>query len=448
MSSILIKNATIVNENRVFQSDLYIKNERIERIDPEIEIKEAYQEINADGLHLIPGAIDDQVHFREPGLTHKGTIASESKAAVAGGVTSYMEMPNTNPAAFTSEILEEKYTIAQHTSHANFSFYLGASNDNYDDLMRIDTNQVCGIKIFMGSSTGNLLVDEPLVLEKIFQNAPTIIATHCEDEQTVRRNTKLFLEKFGENIPPIYHEDIRSREACFLSSDFATSLARKHGTHLHVLHISTKEELELFDFEKYPNITNEACVHHLWFSDADYAALGHQIKCNPAIKTADDREALLNAISQNIISVIATDHAPHTWDEKQNHYPKAPSGLPLVQHSVLMMWEYVQQGRFKKELIVEKMSHAPARLFKIEDRGFIREGYFADLVFLNTAKTFEVKKSNIAYHCGWSPLEGQKFSGTIMATLVNGMPAFKHEEFYPDWKQEFKPGSRLRFQKR
>lgn len=448
MSSILIKNATIVNENSVFQSDLYIKNDRIERIDTEIQVQEAVKEINAEGLHLIPGAIDDQVHFREPGLTHKGNIASESMAAVAGGVTSFMEMPNTQPSAFTREILEEKYTIAQNTSHANYSFYLGASNDNYDELMRIDTAKVCGIKIFMGSSTGNLLVDEPVVLEKIFQNAPTIVATHCEDEQTIKRNTKSFLEKFGENIPPIYHEDIRSREACFLSSDFATSLARKHGTHLHVLHISTKEELELFDFEKYPHITNEACVHHLWFSDADYASLGHQIKCNPAIKTADDRAALLNAILQNKITVIATDHAPHTWEEKQNYYPKSPSGLPLVQHSVLMMWDYVFQGKLSKELVVEKMSHAPARLFKIQDRGFLREGYFADLVLLDTNKPYEVSKNNLLYHCGWSPLEGTLFSSTVMATMANGNMAFQNSDFYPDLKAEFKAGSRLSFQKR
>ena len=406
----------------MFESDVLIKGARIEKIGPHLSAGHATV-IDAKGKLLLPGAIDDQVHFREPGLTHKATIHSESRAAVAGGVTSFMEMPNTVPPTFTQELLEQKYAIASRNSLANYSFFMGASNENLEEVLQTDLKKVCGLKIFMGSSTGNLLVDNPAILTNFFSKFPGLIATHCEDEPTIRRNTEEFRKKYGADIPIEYHPMIRSEEGCYKSSSFAIDLAKKHGTRLHILHISTAREAQLFDNSlplEQKKITAEACIHHLWFNDKDYARLGTKIKWNPAIKTKQDQEAILKAVLEDRIDVIATDHAPHTWEEKNNTYFKAPSGGPLVQHSLVAMLEFFHQGKIKLEKIVQKMSHNPAILFRIEDRGFIREGYFADVVMMDLKSPWTVEKGNILAKCGWSPFEGQRFQSRVTHTFVSG----------------------------
>jgi dihydroorotase len=423
----LILNAKIVNEDRVFESDVLIKGQRIERIDKNLQSVNAKVIIDAAGKLLMPGVIDDQVHFREPGLTHKGNIHSESRAAVAGGVTSFMEMPNTNPPTFTQVLLQEKYDIAARNSLANYSFYIGASNDNFEEVMKTDLGNVCGLKIFMGSSTGNLLVDNPVVLEKLFSNFQGLIATHCEHEPTIRKNTEEARRLYGENAPIRIHPEIRNEEACYLSSSFAVSIAKQHKTRLHILHISTEKETNLFSTElalEKKHITAEACIHHLWFSDEDYDRLGSKIKWNPAIKTPHDREAIWKALLDGRIDVIATDHAPHTLEEKNNSYFKAPSGGPLIQHSLVAMLEFFHQGKISLEKIVEKMCHNPSRLYRIRDRGFIREGYFADLVLVNPTKPWTVNQSNILALCKWSPFEDHSFRSTVEATFVSGNLAY------------------------
>ena len=422
MSSTLLKNATIINEGKKFQSDLLIKNGRIEKIAPSISDDSATI-VDLAGKWLIPGMIDDQVHFREPGLTHKANIATESRAAVAGGITSFMEMPNTKPNALTQELLQDKYDIAAKSSIANYSFFMGASNDNIEEVLKTDRTQVCGVKVFMGSSTGNMLVDNEQTLTGIFSKCDMLIATHCEDETTVRANMERFKAEYGENVPIKYHPIIRSEEACYLSSSMAADLAKKFDTRLHILHISTAKELDLFRNDiplGQKRITAEACVHHLWFSDEDYDKKGTYIKWNPAVKKASDREAIWQAVNDNRIDVIATDHAPHTIEEKENNYFNAPSGGPLVQHAVLAILEKVKEGKITLERAVEKMSHALADCFHIDNRGYIREGYFADLVVIDPNKTYEVNKGNILAKCGWSPFEGISFSHSIDSTFVNG----------------------------
>lgn len=439
----LIINAKIVNEGKVAEGDLLIKDQRIEKIGKDLQHINAKTVIDAAGKILMPGAIDDQVHFREPGLTHKGNIHSESRAAVAGGVTSFMEMPNTVPPAFTQALLEEKYSIAARNSLANYSFFLGTSNDNFDEVMRTDLQNVCGLKIFMGSSTGNLLVDDPVVLEKLFSNFPGLIATHCEHEPTVRKNTEDFRAKYGEAVPIEFHPLIRNEEACYLSSSFAVGLARKNNTRLHVLHISTAKEIDLFASDSdvtNKKITAEACIHHLSFTDSDYKRLGTKIKWNPAIKTQKDQDAIWKGLINNQIDVIATDHAPHTLEEKSNTYFKAPSGGPLVQHSVVAMMEFYHRKKISIETIVEKMCHNPARLFRISERGFIREGYFADLVLVNLNDPWTVTESNILSKCKWSPFENYRFQSKIEETFVSG-----HRVWSQGQLVEGRLGERLRF---
>ena len=426
----LIRNATIINERETKVSDLLIKNDRIERIDPTISLKYQIEEINAEGLNLLPGIIDDQVHFREPGLTQKGEIYTESRAAVAGGVTSFMDMPNVNPPSLTQKLLEERYQIAAKKSAANYSFYMGVSNDNVEEVLKTDNSKICGIKIFMGSSTGNMLVDDVATLENIFRNSASLIATHCEDEATVLHNLEIAKERFGENIPVSYHPIIRNEEACFRSSSFAVDLAKKYGTRLHVLHISTSEEIKLFTNSiplKAKKITAEVCVHHLYFDADDYEQLGNSIKWNPAIKNKKHKPLLLDALLNNTLDVIATDHAPHTLGEKANTYLKSPGGAPMVQHSLNIMLDFYHNGKITLENIVEKMSHNVATCFKIKDRGFIREGYFADMFLLDLNKKIIVKKDNLLYKCGWSPLEGRTFKGRVMKTFVNGNLVFDNE---------------------
>lgn len=428
----LIVNAKIVNEGKVFEGDILIKGDRIERVDKNLQSVHARQVIDAAGKLLMPGVIDDQVHFREPGLTHKGTISTESKAALAGGITSYMEMPNTVPPVFTQELLEEKYQIASKNSFSNYSFYMGTSNDNLEEVLKTDLAKVCGLKIFMGSSTGNLLVDNAKTLENIFSRFSGLIATHCEDENTVNANMEYYKSKYGVSAPVSIHPLIRSTDACYTSSSFAVALAKKHKTRLHVLHISTAKEVELFEkgillINK--KITAEACIHHLWFTDADYERLGTKIKWNPAIKTHQDQTAIWAGLTSNAIDVIATDHAPHTLEEKNNPYFNAPSGGPLVQHSLVAMLEQVKAGKISLPRVVEKMCHNPAILFRIKDRGFIREGYFADLVLVDPAKAWTVSTDNILAKCGWSPLEGVTFQNTIDSTFLNGKPAYRQGEF-------------------
>jgi dihydroorotase len=427
MKSTLILNAKIVNEGKVFERDVFIKGQRIEKIAKDLQSNHADQIVDANGKYLLPGVIDDQVHFREPGLTHKGNIFSESRAAAAGGVTSFMEMPNTQPPTFTQELLEQKYQIASKNSLANYSFFIGASNDNLDEVLKTDIKRVCGLKIFMGSSTGNLLVDNEKTLEGFFSRFPTLIATHCEHEPTIRKNSEDWKAKFGDEVPIHEHMNIRSEEACYRSSSFAVGLAKKHGTKLHILHISTAKEISLFDnsipLEK-KKITAEACIHHLWFNDSDYEKLGTKIKWNPAIKTSNDQQAILKGALSDNIDVIATDHAPHTLEEKNNPYFKAPSGGPLVQHSLVAMLEFFHRGKISLEKIVQKMSHHPAILFQIENRGFIREGYFADLVLMDLNKPWTVSKENILAHCGWSPFEGQQFSSSVEKTWISGNLAY------------------------
>ena len=422
MSRIILRNVQIVNEGSRYFADLSIRGEIIEAIDGQIDLPYD-QEIDLNGNLLIPGCIDDQVHFREPGLTHKADIFSESRAAVAGGITSFMEMPNTVPNALTQALLEDKYAIAAEKSIGNYSFFMGVSNDNYDEVMRTNSENVCGIKIFMGSSTGNMLVDNYNTLEHVFANAPTLIATHCEDETTIKNNLARAKETFGLDIPIEMHPLIRSEEACYLSSSFAVELAKKTGARLHVLHISTAKETGLFSNTlplKEKKITAEACVHHLWFSDEDYATKGNLIKWNPAVKTSVDREMIWNAVLDNRIDVIATDHAPHTLEEKGQNYLNAPSGGPLVQHALLAMLEKSIQGVISIERIVEKMAHAPADLFRINNRGYIKEGYYADLVEINSEHKTLVNKNNVLYKCGWSPFEGVTFNHEVSRTFVNG----------------------------
>ncbi len=443
MSTYLIKNTTVVNEGRSFDADVLIKNGRIEKIASTIEVPFAVKEINGAGQFLLPGAIDDQVHFREPGLTHKANIYTEAKAAVAGGVTSFMEMPNTNPPAFTHELLEDKYQIAANNALANYSFFMGTSQDNIEEVLRTNEkkNEVCGVKIFMGSSTGNLLVDNPIVLERIFEGSELLIATHCEEEAIIKKN-KAALEAKKTILEPSDHPIIRDVDACFESSFKAIQLAKKFDTRLHILHISTAKELQLFSNLKplsEKRITAEVCVHHLHFTAADYAAKGNLIKCNPAIKSGDNRTALWEGLLNDQLDVIATDHAPHTWEEKQEAYAHAHAGLPLVQHSVQLMLKYVEEGKLSMEKMVEKMSHAVATCFQIKERGFIREGYFADLVLVKK-RPYTITKENILYKCGWSPMEGTQFPYSIESTFVNGHLVYHQGQF-----DESQKGSRMQF---
>jgi dihydroorotase len=439
----LIKNAILVNEGQLVKSDVLIENELIVKISSPGSLGTADRVIEAEGQYLFPGCIDDQVHFREPGLTHKGEIYTEAKSAVAGGVTSYMEMPNTIPNTFTKQLLEEKYERAAAVSLANYSFYMGASNDNIEEVLNTDPLNVCGVKIFMGSSTGNMLVDNRETLETLFSKCNMLIATHCEDEATIKHNTQVYKEKYGDDIPVECHPLIRSEEACYKSSSMAVELAKKYNTRLHILHISTAKELELFDNTKplkEKRITAEACIHHLWFSDADYKIKGNFIKWNPAIKKASDRDAILKAVLNNKIDVIATDHAPHTKEEKAQPYSKAPSGGPLVQHSLNAMLEFYYQKKISLEKIAEKMAHAVADCFHIEKRGYIRENYFADLVLVDLNATYKVEAANILSKCGWSPFEGQTFHSVITHTFVSGHLVFANGVF-----DETKKGKRLRF---
>lgn len=443
MSSTLIQNARVVNEGKIFDADVLFTDGYIAKIAAPYSIALADKIIDAKGNYLLPGCIDDQVHFREPGLTHKADIYSESKAAVAGGVTSFMEMPNTVPNTLTQLLLEEKYKRASEVSLANYSFFMGASNDNIDEVLKTNPANVCGVKVFMGSSTGNMLVDKRETLEKLFSQCNMLIATHCEDEATIRHNMEVYRQKYGEDVPMECHPLIRSEEACYKSSSLAVELATKYNARLHVLHISTAKELELFD-NKLPlsqkRITAEACVHHLWFSDVDYKSKGSLIKWNPAVKKASDRDALLQAVLDNKIDVIATDHAPHTLEEKQQSYFKAPSGGPLVQHSLVAMLELYHKGKITLERIAEKMAHAVADCFRIEKRGYIREGYFADAVLVEINNSWEVSKSNILYKCGWSPFEGIRFQSRVTHTFVNGHLVYSNGVFDEDIK-----GKRLTF---
>jgi len=438
----LIKNAQLVNEGNIYQSDVLIEDKIIKQIAAKINV-EADKIIDAEGLHLLPGVIDDQVHFREPGLTHKANIYTESKATVAGGITSFMEMPNTNPQTLTQKLLEDKYQIAAQSSIANYTFFMGASNDNLEEVLKTNPKTVGAIKIFMGSSTGNMLVDNKNVLEEIFSKSSMLIAVHCEDEATIQENIEKAKKQYGEEVPISEHPNIRSTEACYKSSSMAVELAKKHDTRLHIFHLSTEKEIALFDNKlslKEKRITAEVCIHHLWFDESNYTEKGTFIKWNPAIKKQSDKEALLQALLDNKIDVIATDHAPHTLEEKNNTYFKAPSGGPLVQHALPAMLSLVNQGKISLEKVVEKMCHNPAICFRIENRGFIREGYFADLVLVDLNDPWDVKKDNILYKCGWSPFEGERFNSKVTHTFVNGHIAYKHGKF-----DENKNGMRLTF---
>lgn len=428
MSSILIKNAQVVNEGQIQTLDLFIKDGRIQKIAGQLDMQ-ADKEINAEGLHLLPGLIDDQVHFREPGLTYKANIFTESRAAVAGGTTSFMEMPNTVPNTLTQKLLQDKYDIAQDSSLANYSFFMGAGNDNLDEVLKTNPRDVCGIKVFMGSSTGNMLVDNEQALENIFRNAPTLIATHCEDEATIKENLAFFKEQFGNEVTINMHPLIRSAEACYLSSSKAVELAQKNNTRLHILHISTGKETSLFRNDiplEQKRITAEACVHHLWFSDVDYYSKGNFIKWNPAVKTAEDRDQILKAVLDGHIDVIATDHAPHTIEEKEQSYLQAPSGGPLVQHALQALLDMVKEGKMTLEQVVQKTAHNTAIAFQIEQRGYIREGYWADLVLVDLNKPYTVSKENILSKCGWSPFEQHTFSSSVVHTLVSGQLAYSN----------------------
>ncbi len=434
-----IKNALIVNENRKFKGGILIKNGYIDRIvEGELNIEhDDFKIINGEGKILIPGIIDDQVHFREPGLTEKAEIYTESKAAVAGGITSFMEMPNTIPQTVTQKLLNDKFEIASKNSIANYSFYMGATNDNIEELLKTDPNKVCGIKVFMGSSTGNMLVDNRESLENIFSRAPVLIAVHCEDEATIKADTDKYRAKFGENVPINHHPLIRSVEACYKSSSLAVELAKKHGTRLHILHLSTKKELDLLDNTMHngdKKITGEVCVHHLWFDDKDYSKYGNRIKWNPAVKSETDKNALFEAMLNDRLDVIATDHAPHTLQEKSNSYFKAPSGGPLVQHSLNVMLEFYYRKKISLEKIVDKMCHKPADLFKIDRRGYIKEGYHADIVLVDLKDEYKVSKDNILYKCGWSPFENQVFHSKVTHTFVNGRLVYVNGEFNEDTK--------------
>ncbi|WP_339342053.1 dihydroorotase [uncultured Polaribacter sp.] len=440
---ILIQNATIVNENKIFKGDILLENEIITKISSKIKPTKNVEIINAEGKFLIPGFIDDQVHFREPGLTHKANIATESRAAIAGGITTFIEMPNTVPQATTQHLLENKFKIAAADSYANYSFMFGGTNDNLEELLKTDPKKVAGIKLFLGSSTGNMLVDNEEILEKIFSSTKMIISVHCEDEGTIRKNTAIYKEKYGDDIPLKYHPLIRSEEACYLSSSKAIELAKKTGARLHIFHLSTEKETHLFRNDiplEEKQITSEVCIHHLWFSDKDYEEKGTHIKWNPAVKTEKDRLGLWKALLDDRIDVLATDHAPHTLDEKNNNYLNAPSGGPLVQHAIIALLEKVKEGVIPIEKAVEKMSHNPAKLFQIEKRGFIKEGYFADIVLIDMNKPQTVSKDNILYKCGWSPFEGTTFSSTITHTFVNGNLIYNNGVFNDEIK-----GKRITF---
>ena len=442
---ILIKNAQIVNEGKIFKSDVLIENDLIAKISETIPEENLDKIIDAEGKFLIPGVIDDQVHFREPGLTHKGDIESESKAAIAGGTTSFIEQPNTVPNAVTQELLEEKYKIAAEKSYANYSFSMGGTNDNLEEVLKTNPRNVAAIKLFLGSSTGNMLVDNPEILEEIFSKVKMPICVHCEDETTIRKNTEIYKEKYGEDIPVKFHHLIRSEEACYLSSTKAVELARKTGARLHIYHLSTAKETELFRNDiplKEKKITAEVCVHHLHFTNSDYETKGSLIKWNPAVKTETDKNGLWEALLDDRIDVIATDHAPHTLEEKSNKYLKCPSGAPLVQHSLNVMLEYYKNGKISLEKIVEKMCHNPAILFEIEKRGFIKEGYKADLVIINPNAENTVSKENILYKCGWSPLENETFHSEITHTFINGNLAYEKGRFSDE-----KFGERLLFER-
>jgi len=429
----LIKNARIVNEGKIFEGDVLIEDQYIKEISSSISVKNSNVTIiDAENNFLIPGVIDDQVHFREPGLTHKASIETESRAAIAGGITSFIEMPNTIPQATTIEKLEDKFQIAAETSSANYSFMFGGTNDNLEEILKVDSQKVAGLKLFLGSSTGNMLVDNPEVLEKIFKSTDLLISVHCEDEATIKQNTAKYLETYGEDIPMKCHPEIRSAEACYISSSKAIKLAKKTGARLHVFHLSTAKETALFSNKKplkEKKITAEVCVHHLWFSDEDYDKKGTFIKWNPAVKSTNDREALWKALLNDKIDVIATDHAPHTFEEKSNTYMKAPSGGPLVQHALVAMMEAYHNGKISIEKMVEKMCHNPAILFQIEKRGYIREGYFADLVLVNPNNPWTVNKANILYKCGWSPFEGSTFKSRITHTILNGTIVYDNAHF-------------------
>lgn len=434
MNSVLIKNTNIVNEGKIINGDVYIEDGFFKEIAPQISAKSPNVHVfDAEGKYLLPGVIDDQVHFREPGLTHKATIETESKAAIAGGITSFIEMPNTNPQTTTIEKLEEKFEIAAKTSYANYSFMFGGTNDNLEEILKVDPKKVAALKLFLGSSTGNMLVDNPEVLEKIFSSTDLLIAVHCEDEETIKNNTATYKEKHGDDIPIEMHPIIRSEDACYISSSNAVALAKKTGARLHVFHLSTAKELELFTNKiplKDKKITAEVCIHHLWFCDEDYKEKGTLIKWNPAVKTAKDRDALFEALLKDKLDVIATDHAPHTKEEKNNVYTKAPSGGPLVQHALPAMLEFYHRDKISLEKIVEKMCHNPAILFQIEKRGYIKEGYCADAVLVDLNAPWTVNSDNIAYKCGWSPFEGTTFKSRITHTFVNGELVYKNFKFY------------------
>lgn len=446
MTSLLITGAKIVNEGQLGVQDLLIRNGRIEQIGGDLSGVAADRHLDAAGKFLIPGMIDDQVHFREPGNGEKGTIASESAAAVAGGITSFMEMPNTSPPTLTLAALEEKYALADGRAHANYAFYMGTSNGNLEEVLRLRPNAACGIKIFMGASTGNMLVDDPKVLRQFFANAPILIATHCEDTPTILKNEDRYRQQYGEDVPFYEHPNIRSEESCYLSSSLAVALAGEYDTRLHVLHLTTAKELSLFHAGAIDGkrITAEVCVHHLWFDQEDYEAKGALIKCNPAIKTKQDRDALRQAVKDDVIDVIATDHAPHTWDEKQQSYFKVPSGLPLVQHALLSLLDLVHEGVLSLEQVVNKTSHAVAQGYGVVDRGYIREGYWADLVLLDMQSETLVSAENTLYRCGWSPFEGHRFGSRILKTIVNGEIVWDGQEVSAspggrklDFRQEF-----------
>lgn len=441
----IIRNATLVNEGKIFNADVLMKNERIERIDSGFDVKFQAEEIDAEGKYLLPGLIDDQVHFREPGLTHKANIETEARAAVAGGVTSFMEMPNVKPATLTQQLLEEKYEIGARTSLANFSFYMGVSNDNFDEVMKTPLHNVCGLKIFMGSSTGNMLVDDAAILERVFSSTPHLIATHCEYEPLVRERKAAFEAEYGDKLNASFHPVIRNEEVCFRSSSEAVALAKKHHTRLHILHITTADELVLFTNDiplKEKKITAEVCAHHLYFSADDYERLGNKIKCNPAIKDKKHRPELLKALLDGRIDVLATDHAPHTLEEKNQHYNLTPSGLPLVQHVLNVMLQFYHEGKITLEQIVQKACHNVADCFKVKERGYLREGYFADLLLLDLEKEWTVSKENIYYKCAWSPFENTLFKGKVQQTFVNGNCVFDNGKF-----NEAIKGKRLLFDK-
>lgn len=447
MATISIANATLVNEGKVITASILIRDELIDRVitdnPDEIYNFKTDQLIEAKGKFLFPGVIDDQVHFREPGLTHKGDIYSESKAGIAGGVTSFLEMPNTSPQTTTISLLNDKFKIASEKSLANYSFYLGATNDNIEEIIKVDPKNVCGIKVFMGSSTGNMLVDKVESLEKIFKLSPVLIATHCEDEATIKENIIKYKELYGEDVPFRYHADIRSEEACYLSSSLAVRLAKRYNSRLHILHLSTEKELELFD-ESIPlynkRITSEVCIHHLWFSQDDYEKYGWRIKWNPSIKKESDRLALISGLKRNTVDIVATDHAPHLLHEKEAGYFKSASGGPMVQHSLVAMIELSKRGYFGLELVAQKMCHAPAIVYGIENRGFVKEGYFADLVLVDSNESWYVDKDNLLYKCGWSPLEGQKLTSKVTHTIINGKIVFENDRFDESFR-----GSALKF---